>query len=188
MIDLTKKGLPDAIMVNGKPISINTDFRCWIRFNHDYDDYVQGKLDEIDISYLFPNVKPNITNDVLNQLLMFLYNPPVTPKADGTKSEKIFDYMMDGDYIFSALYAEYGIDITSMDMHWHKFQALVINVVGDNTLFGLIRSYRSYEKPSKNHSFENDMLRKKEAYALPISDEFIDPVIEEFNEYFEGGD
>lgn len=188
MINLTKKGLPDAIMVNGEPIFINTDFRCWIQFNHDYEEYVCGKVNEIDISYLFPDVKPVITNDVLNQLLLFLYNPPATPTADGTEGEKIFDYMIDGDYIFSALYAVYGVDITAMDMHWHKFQALVINVVGDNTLFGLIRSYRSYEKPSKNHSFENDMLRKKEAYALPIEDKENDSAIEEFNKYFEGGE
>ena len=31
MIDLRKKGLPNAIMVNGNSFLINTDFRKWIK-------------------------------------------------------------------------------------------------------------------------------------------------------------
>ena len=32
MIDLTQKDLPTTILVNGKSIFINTDFRVWLNF------------------------------------------------------------------------------------------------------------------------------------------------------------
>lgn len=68
MIDLTKKGLPNTIEVNGCPVFLNTDFRLWIKF---YEDYTNSK-EEVDISYLFIGEAPIISDELLNQLVTFL--------------------------------------------------------------------------------------------------------------------
>lgn len=180
MIDLRNRGLPNAILVNGKPCYLNTDYRYWIQFYAD----LENDNEERDISYLFVDDPPVIDDDVLNQLMQFLYNPSATPKSDGA-SDKTLDYILDGEYIFSALYATYGIDIIEMDMHWHKFLALCNNVVGDGTLWGYAKSMRGYSKPSKKDTYERQCMRAKQAWSFPIKlTEEEQRKKDEFDEYF----
>ena len=83
MIDLTN-GLPNAITGdNGEPILLNTDYRLWIRFNDD----IEHDEKERDISYLFRDKAPIITQNIWEQLKMFLYNPSATPNSDGSSEE-----------------------------------------------------------------------------------------------------
>ncbi|MGX8833962.1 Gp15 family bacteriophage protein [Amedibacillus sp. YH-ame6] len=185
MIDLTKE-LPQAITVNGDSFKLRTDYRLWIRFGIDFEEYQRNQEADTDVSYVFENEAPIITVDVLNALLCFYYNPPITPKAERSTGPKAFDYLLDGDYIFSALYAVYGIDIAEIEMHWHKFQALVLNISGDSTMFGYIKQARLYKK--SNDTYEKCMLKAKDAYALPVAEKQIDSKeIDEFNAYFGGG-
>lgn len=182
MIDLTKKGLPNTILVNGCPIFINTDFRVWIRF---YEDYTNSK-EEVDISYLFVEESPIIDEEVINQLVIFLFNPNVTPRTEGGVSEKTLDYILDGEYIFSALYQTYGIDITESDMHWHKFLAMCNNITGDSTLWGYAKSMRGYRKSSKNDSYEKDCMEAKTAWSFPLElTEEEQTMKDEFDNYFD---
>ena len=175
MIDLTKR-LPNAIYgADGKPFLLNTDFRYWIQFNED----LKRDSEDRDISYLFKGDVPYITNEILMQLQMFLYNPSATPKSDFS-GERVLDYVLDGDYIFSALYATYGIDITEMEMHWHKFQALCNNIVGDNTLWGYAKQRRGYKKSDK--SMEQIYEKEKIAWSLPVEEK--EQSYEEYDEYF----
>lgn len=163
MIDLRKKGLPNAIYsADGEPIYLETDYRVWIQFMEDlkHDD------EERDISYLFIDEPPVIDEYIYNKLKLFLYNPSPTPKVSDSKGEKVLDYVLDGEYIFSALYATYGIDITELDMHWHKFLALCNNIIGEGTLWGYAKSMRGYKKPSKNDSYERNCQRAKEAWGF----------------------
>lgn len=182
MIDLREKGLPNAILSSdGEPILLNTDFRYWIQF---YDDFNSDDIDR-DISYLFVEEPPIIDDYILQQLQMFLYNPSITPKSDSSGSEKILDYIEDGEYIFSALYATYGIDITEMDMHWHKFQALCNNIIGESTLWGYAKQMRGYYKPSKSDTYEKQCARAKESWAFPIKlTEEGQRLKDEFDDYF----
>lgn len=182
MIDLTK-GLPNAIIGdNGEPIYLNADYRLWIRF---YQDIENDEIDR-DISYLFEDKAPIITKNIYEQLKIFLYNPSVTPKNESS-SDKVMDYILDGDYIFSALYQTYGIDIIEMKMHWHKFQALCNNIVGESTLWGYAKSVRGYEKPNKKDTIDSQYLKAKSAWSFPtqLTEEEIRQ-IQEFEDYFDG--
>lgn len=168
MIDLRIKGLPNSIeSLKGEPIFINTDFRVWIRFWKDLEQFKYHIIDEVDCSYLFLDEPPIIDEHILNQLELFMYNPSSTPKSESSE-QKTLDYVEDGEYIYSAFMQLYGIDLTECDLHWHKFQALANNIVGDSTLWGYARSMRGYEKPSKNHTQEKACQRAKEAWAFPI--------------------
>lgn len=181
MIDLREKGLPNAIKsADGKPILLNTDFRLWIRF---YDDVQNDDIDR-DISYLFVKEPPVIDNFIFQQLLQFLHNPSSTPNTS-TSNDKVLDYVQDGEYIFSSLYATYGIDITEIDMHWYKFKALCDNVIGEGTLWGYAKSMRGYRKPSKNDTYEKQCARAREEWAFPVKlTKEEQKLKEEFDDYF----
>ncbi len=163
MIDLTK-GLPNAILsADGEPILLNTDYRNWIRFYAD----LENDIKEVDISYLFQNKAPVIDDFIYTQLLQFLYNPSVTPISKDKSNVKTLDYILDGEYIYSALYQTYGIDIIDMDMHWHKFLALCNNITGENTLWGYAKQMRAYKKPSKSDTYEKQCEQSKKAWTFP---------------------
>ena len=182
MIDLTKS-LPNAIEgEDGKLFLLKTDYRYWIRFYND----LQNEKEEIDISYLFVDEAPVMTQEITSQLMQFLYNPSVTPKGEPEK-EKILDYVLDGEYIYSALYATYGIDIMDMEMHWHKFQALCNNITGEKTLWGYAKQMRGYRKPKSNDTMEKLNERAKKAWSFPVEEKVTEEMkqsAEEFEDYF----
>lgn len=184
MIDLSRKGLPNAIMgADGNPILLNTDYRIWIKFNQD----LNSPNKEVNISYLFQDDEnaPIIDDYILNQLKLFLYNPNPTPKSSDASNEKILDYIQDGEYIYSALYQMYGIDIIDTDMHWHKFLALCNNIFGETTLWGYAKSVRGYKKQSGKFDYEKQKQKEKQAWAFPIElTEEEQRKKDEFDEYF----
>lgn len=188
MIDLTKKGLPNAIIGdNGEPIFLNTDYRYWIKFSSD----LENEKDQIDISYLFADEPPVITESIHKQLLAFLYNPSVTPVSSGSSNVKTLDYLLDGEYIFSAIWAVYGIDITEIDMHWHKFQALCNNIVGEDTLWGYAKQMRAYKKPNKSDTYDKHCQNAKIAWTFPRIESEEEQIEkqkkrDEFDAYFAG--
>lgn len=185
MIDLTK-GLPDTILVNGEPILLNTDFRVWIRFQNE----IENDKEEIDISYLFQNSIPDIENEVYTQLIDFLVNAPITPKSNGEIGDKVIDYVLDGDYIYSAFYQFYKIDLLDIEyLHWHKFQALCNNINGETCLLGIAKNSRSYKKQSGKYDYDKEQQKMKNAWQLPQSvsqeeKEELEKVKEEFENYF----
>ena len=183
MIDLRMRDLPNSVITDeGKSVLLNTDFRIWIRFSED----LKNDDDDRNISYVFAEEPPFINDFILAQLIAFLQNPSETPMQEAS-GERVLDYVKDGEYIFSALYATYGIDIIEMDMHWHKFQALCNNVIGEKTLWGYAKSMRGYQKPSSSDSYEKQCLRAKEMWSLPeiMTKEEIEKE-SEFEEYFSG--
>lgn len=88
------------------------------------------------------------------------------------KQEEVYRINHDGDLIYSAFMQAYGIDLIDVQgkLHWFKFCSL-LKSLPRNTKFSEICGYRSYKKPSKNDTYEKQMMKLKEVYALPNEDE-----------------
>ena len=178
MIDLRKKGLPNAITVNGNSFLINTDFREWIKFG----ELLNNKdLKYKELEYLFICDSPKYP--YMPQLLDFYSNKNVTPKDTGEIGEKIIDYVLDGEYIVASFFQAYNIDLTNIEyLHWHLFKAL-INGLPSNTYMKEIMSMRSYKK--NNKSYEQQQRELKEIWKLPTNKSIQDiELIEEINKQF----
>lgn len=172
---------------DGEPILLNTDYRLWIRFNQD----IQNDKQEIDISYLFKDEPPIIDEFIYKQLLNFLYNPSITPINSKSNGAKILDYILDGEYIYSAFMQVYHIDLLDVDMHWHKFQALANNIIGEKTLWGYAKQMRGYKKPSKKDTYEKQCEEAKKAWIFPVIETEEEKAErerrnKEFDDYFAG--
>lgn len=167
MIDLTKKGLPKTVEVNGKSILLKTDFRVWIDYYRKISTNQKVKYSDLieDTSVkLFPNEIPLLDKAIAD----FFINPNPTPNyRDGSKT-KTYDYYLDGSYIYSAFMRLYGIDLSTTDMHWHKFKALCDDITDKNTTFGYAKFARGYEKPSKEEKEEQIRMKEKIAWSLPV--------------------
>ena len=164
MIDLRKKGLPNAITVNGNSFLINTDFRKWIKVGKMLEEkctileLAEEVIQSISLAELLEN-----SEEILSKLLEFYTNPNATPRGDSNDTTPIIDYVEDGEYIVGSFMQAYGIDLTICDMHWHMFKALLLSLP-ENSKMKQIMQMRSYKK--SNVSYEKQQENLKKAWEL----------------------
>ena len=164
MIDLRKKGLPNAIMVNGNSFLIDTDFRKWIKVGKMLEEKctIIELADEVIQSISLTELLEN-SEEILRNLLEFYTNPNATPRGDSNDTTPIIDYVEDGEYIVGSFMQSYGIDLTICDMHWHMFKALLLSLP-ENSKMKQIMQMRSYKK--SNISYEKQQENLKKAWEL----------------------
>lgn len=175
---LCEKGLPDTILIGGEPFEVLTDFRVWMRFCDLFEKWDQET--DLRIDFIFPGRIPALqTPEDLQAILDFAYPRSEVPKSSGGAGGRILDYMIDGDYIFSAFLGQYGIDLTEADLHWHKFYAL-LRGLNKGTRLHEIMGYRSYEGPDKEY------IRLRNMWELPLIQTAAEKrKSEEFDQYFD---
>lgn len=184
MIDLTKKTLPNTITVNGKVVFLNTDYRVWLEFFKSKNVKLDKLIKEVDV-VLVKDDYPELDK----KLKEFLYNPNEYPKYDNEQSEKSIDYYLDGEYIWVGILEQYGIDILEVNMHWHKFKAMVDSLrVG---IIGHAKTARTYKKPSKKETSHEYWMKEKRAWSFrqemsKEDEEMFNQKVKEFEDYFDG--
>ncbi|WP_147613026.1 Gp15 family bacteriophage protein [Treponema pectinovorum] len=178
MIDLKKNRLPETVEVDGSLYPIHTSFKYWLRFLELIDDKKTSPLD-FDFIYSTDKKPKNKINGFL-ALIQFCNPPQKIPKTDRKEQgEKILDYEIDSDYIYSAFFELYGIDLVKSDMHWYKFQALFRGLHG--TKLNEIIGYRLYENTSgKKDEYTRQMENLKVSWSLPESENEVDEDLIEF--------
>ena len=178
MMDLTKRALPNTVMVGGRAYSIYTDYRVWMRFEIAVRKMRHG--DTIDISYLFKNDMSAYCD--LTEL--FTFSRPVSPlpRPISHSNVIVLDYELDSDLIYAAFLGQYGIDLCDVkELHWHKFLAL-LNGLNDSTKLREVMGYRCYEKSDdKKDPYEE--LRCAWEIEPPMSEEE-QAKLEEFSNLF----
>lgn len=183
MIDLRNKNLQKSIEVQGKYFLIETDFRFWL----DFDKIKSNKeIKIVDLIKYFPKEVPyEDMQSAFYELCKFYTNKNSTPHSSETHgSEKILDYIEDGEYIVGSFLETYGIDLTSCDMHWHMFQAL-FRCLPDDSKIKTIMMFRGWHKD--NTSTEVRYNKAKNAWRLDnesnestINDELISEINNQF--------
>lgn len=168
MIDLTSKGLPNTINVNGRLYSIYTDFRIWMRLAIQLQHLKNG--DTIDVAYLFKNEHPPRIS-IENDLLPFLYPKQELPRRTGKESDAILiDYELDADLIWAAILGQYGVDLCEVEeLHWWKFRAM-ISGLNESTKLHEVMSFRCYEKRRDNSDPYEELRRAWEIVKEPEGD------------------
>ena len=167
MMDLTKKALPNTVMVGGRAYSIYTDFRLWMMFEISVSKMKRGET--IDISYLFKNDMPAYCD--LRELFKFSRPESPLPRQISHSNVIALDYELDSDLIYAAFLGQYGIDLFEVaELHWHKFLAL-LNGLNDSTKLREVMGYRCYEKSTDRDKDVYEELRRAWEIEQPISAE-----------------
>lgn len=181
MMDLTKRGLPNVVEINGSLYSIYTDYRLWMRFEIEVSKMKQGK--EINVSYLFKNKMPNHCD--LRELFVFSRPQSVLPRPIGNSNAIALDYEIDADLIYAAFLGQYGIDLADIEeLHWHKFLAL-LKGLNSNTKLREVIGYRCYEKNNNKNRDVYEEMRMAWEIEPPMSEEDSEE-LEEFSRIFGG--
>lgn len=180
MMDLTKRALPNTVMVGGRAYSIYTDFRLWMQFEIAVSKLRRGET--IDISYLFKNDMPVYCN--LTELFVFSRPQSPLPRPISHSNVIALDYELDADLIYAAFLGQYGIDLCEVEeLHWHKFLAL-LSGLNESTKLREVMGYRCYEK-TDNKKDPYEELRRAWEIDAPISEKEQEE-LDDFNEMFGG--
>lgn len=172
--------LPYFIILQGKKYKINTDFRNMIAFENKLQDRNVDNSEKIEFGLRhfyfdfynntnYANLLRNATlyKEACNKLIWFYkcgredYHKIKSGNGKLNKKE-IYSYEHDDEYIWSAFYELYGIDLTQDFVHWWKFKA-ILKSLPETTEFVKIKGYRAYNGKDK------DMLELKEYWELPKS-------------------
>lgn len=181
MIDLTKKSLPNTILVNGEDFPINTDFREWMKFEIALSK--MSREDLIQVDYLFNGgKKPKYCS--IEDLLVFSRPRNELPRpVFGGSDVIVLDYELDADLIYSAFLGQYNIDLVDVEhLHWHKFLALLTGL-NDSTRLREVMGYRCYEKSTEKE--ETWRLKLKRAWEIERVSPEERAKLEEFNKLFQ---
>ena len=184
MINLTKKSLPNTIQVQGRDFPVYTDYRIWMRFCIEFQQWKNAMCRGIlDISYLFSGELPAFycVEDYAG-ILDFAFPSCKVPNGSGDGEQTLY-YEYDGDYIYAAFMQNYGMDLLEEKLHWHKFIALLKGLSG--TTLNEIMGYRAYTG-TKQEKPEQQYQKLKYAWTpIPEETEEEKQAEEEFNRYFE---
>lgn len=171
MIDLETKNLCHEIRCGNEWVEIETDFRVWLRFSR----YLTGQQVYTGI---FKSEVPE--GAWLEGALEFLNDENPCPKRSGNKA-KVFDWLIDSDYLLGAFWQTYGINLTEINLHWHVFLAL-FRALPDGTKLSEIMSYRAWTDSDKKSKEVYRKLRSK--WALPNELNEYDEIIRWQQEFF----
>jgi len=172
-LDKADRSRQSSIWVGGEEYLIQTAFHYWINF----DKKVQTIKDYSELDYLYKVIAadgkeygvPEDRAKGYEELCKFYRNDQPLPHPTGKQSARTLDWLIDSEYIYCAFLQQYGIDLETEDMHWHKFLSLFNGLTG--TKLNDIISARLYEKPKKNDK-KDGMEEIKNSWRLETLDGF----------------
>lgn len=154
--------LPHTLRINNKEITINTDYRLFVRFELEMQGNDTKKAIHNVLSAFYPAfLLKNITMEMIDKFIWFYKCGKEEMPKSGKKggNSRAFDYEVDDELIYSAFMECYHIDL-SRPLHWWKFKAL-FKGLNNECEFCKVKSYRLYDGKDKN------LLELKEYYKLP---------------------
>lgn len=169
--------LPDTVEVGGVDYRINTGFRTAVLFELMMQDdfFYPAEKQDMALDLFFP-VRPDDVNAAMQAIIWFYEggdrkkNSRELRKRHGNH-RLIYSYEHDDQYIYTAFLQQYGIDLTSAELHWWQFRALFL-ALDDTCKFCKIMHYRAMTIDPKLSKEEQRFYRDmKEIYALPINDD-----------------
>lgn len=161
MIDLRMSELPSRLEWGGNFAVINTSFRVWIEFER------RLREDHMIWTGIFPEKIP-IDDGWIEAAIEFWKSENATPRMTRPPSNiRLIDYIEDGDHIVASFQQAYGIDLTTEDMHWHRFKAL-LGGLPDSTKMAKIMGYRDYNESDARRKYEDIQKEQRAAWALPL--------------------
>ena len=163
--------LPYFVKIKNKKYAVKTDFRIFAEYEEEMQDRSEENRKKAIakvLSRFYPAfleiVEKNLLEEAINQFIWFYEcgrkNYHKVKSGKGTKREEIYSFNYDDEYIYSAFYEKYRIDLSKSYVHWWKFQALLKGL--GECEFTKIKGYRAYNGKDK------DMLEIKEYWTLPL--------------------
>ena len=166
--------LPDSIEVCGGSYAIHTDYRYWIRFE---TIMLDGTLEDVVkiatlLTLCYKELPPSLP-EAFSAMLAFYLGRDMEGQGDGKKKTgggrrpPVYSFEHDADYIYSAFWSQYRIDLQKEQLHWYQFKALFKSLSDDNQ-FVKMMEYRAVDLATVKDKAQKSFYRRMKAlYRLP---------------------
>ena len=156
--------LPDSVVVNGRRIKLDLDFRNVLRMMDilSTDDLTDDAREWLAMKCICRRPRKGMISEV--KKLLF-------PPAERTH-ERVMDYEQDADLIRAAFQQSYGIDLNTAKLHWFRFTWLLAGLP-DGTRFSDVISIRTRPIPERtkyNGKEIQALMEAKASVALKITE------------------
>lgn len=171
---MTKSRYPEYAEVNGRRYKINTDFRYAIECNKIAQDSTIGDYERAlgIIETLFGDEGLNVQGNYkgLLEVAKTYLSCGKQIKVEDEK-EPDMDYEQDMDLIEASFTSDYGIDLSTTEMHWWKFYNLMNGLscseLGNCCVLNRVRNIRNMDlKDIKDPKVKKELRKQKEIWAL----------------------
>lgn len=160
------ENLPESLTVDGVQYPIDTDFRTWVTL---YDKICNGKSDEEKTTALVDFITGAglpLSDDSVDAIMNFFACADVIQESKGEGSTKrVFDFIDDASYIYSAFLESYRIDLSCEKLHWFSFISLFMSLP-ENCQICKIMHYRGVELSEVPKYQKKFYAKMKERYRI----------------------
>jgi len=157
--------LPEALEVSGEDYEINSDFRVVLRFFElNRDERILDRHKGYLALKLFFKRMPANADEAFKALGWFIRCGK--PEEPAKQKRPVFDFAHDSAIIFSSFWAQYGLDLNSVPLHWWKFSAL-FNGLADDSMFRNVIRIRTKTEDGLDAKGKQELRELKRVWALP---------------------
>ncbi len=139
------RNICERVEIGEREYKINTDFKVWIDIEHLLFD--KSMRDEERLAEILVRAYPVLPHDPVEAVkkIVWFYSGGEVCESE-TKQTRLpaYDLTEDFDYVWGAFKSEFGIDLTTENMHWWKFRVL-LSCLSDECFFSKIVGYRSMD-------------------------------------------
>ncbi len=168
---------PISAVIQGKEYKIASDFRDMLELeailNSDKSDAEKGAEA---LQLFFGHIPPN-EETAVDYLGWFFScgREKESLQADkaetGTYKSPVYSFSHDGELIYAAFLAQYGIDLQNVPyLHWWKFIALFNGLTKEHLITEVIHCRSVEVKPDMPKERKEYYEKMQKAYALPLPD------------------
>lgn len=157
----------DNLPTEYKGIELKTDFKQVFKFFalQEDDDFDEQEKAYATINIFFDGLQEVIDQEVFDFLGWYIR---AGEEPSDSNEKQIFDWLEDSEYLYSAFYQTYKIDLLNVKMHWWQFLSLYKGLP-DNTKLAYIIQTRATKVPKRdkyNADYVNELQKQKKYYAL----------------------
>ena len=141
--------MPQAVLIDGEAVPINTDFRICLRIIQALEDERLMEHEKLTV----------LITLAIKQGLKFLNlgEPVDSSKA---RQQIVYNLNKDSAYIYTAFKSTFNIDLNTVEnLHYWKFRSLFADL-GRDCFFNTLISLRSRQRSGKLSDSEKEFVRK----------------------------
>lgn len=157
---------PSSITVEGRKYPVDTDFRVWMEFQGILTGQTGTEEKAAQVYALMERLGLPASEASLEAMVEFFEGGTAERAGAGESRTLAFDFERDSAHIYSAFLGAYGIDLTTVRLHWWKFKALFQALPDDCEICKIMR-YRTVDLKDIPKSQKQFYRQMKARYALP---------------------
>lgn len=150
---------PHAVRINGFVYELNTDFRVGLKIMEAFEDHNLTNFEKqvVMCGLLFRHMPDDFSAaSAAARKFLDCGKEPKEPSGG-----RVYSWVQDAEYIYSAFYQSHGIDLQTAQMHWWQF-CLLFGDLREDTVFSRIVSLRRRKERGKLSKEEKSLF-----YELP---------------------